>query len=161
LSTGETQLSSGTGARRFRSETFDVSRRDIAKFATAIGARSPIYFNTSAARRIGYRDVVAPPSFYVALGMARGKLKQRSELMPDGLPDGEPLAGMRMMAGDTDVRLHYPIVAGDSIKVSQRLVNTYEREGRSGHIRFMTFERRYVRQDDLTVAVERYVRLAR
>ena len=148
-------------APRFRSETFEVTSRDIAKFATAIGTKNPIHFNAAAAARLGYSQIVAPPSFYIALGMARGKLRQRSELTEDGLPKDEPFAGMRMMAGATEVQLLHPILAGDVVKVSQRLLHTEEREGRSGQIRLMTFERRYVRQDRATLAVERYVRLAR
>ena len=50
--------------RVFRSvEPYEVSRVKIADFADAIGERSELCRDRAAARREGYPDVIAPPTF--------------------------------------------------------------------------------------------------
>jgi acyl dehydratase len=51
-------------------EPYEVSRVKIADFADAIGEPSELCRDTEAARRAGYPDVIAPPTFAVVLSMA-------------------------------------------------------------------------------------------
>jgi len=50
-------------------EPYEVSRVKIAEFADAIGDSNPIYRDRAAAEKAGYRDVVAPPTFPIAIAM--------------------------------------------------------------------------------------------
>jgi acyl dehydratase len=51
-------------------EPYEVSRVKIADFADAIGEPSELCRDAEAARRAGYPDVIAPPTFAVVLSMA-------------------------------------------------------------------------------------------
>jgi acyl dehydratase len=48
---------------------YEVSRAQIQQFATAIGDANPAYVDTEAARSLGYRDVIAPPTFLSTLAL--------------------------------------------------------------------------------------------
>jgi len=52
------------------SPPYEVSRVKIAEFADAIGDPSPVYRDRAAARRAGFADVIAPPTFPIVIGMA-------------------------------------------------------------------------------------------
>ena len=55
-------------------EPYEVSRVKIADFADAIGEQSELCRDAEAARRAGYPDVIAPPTFAVVLSMASARL---------------------------------------------------------------------------------------
>ena len=55
-------------------EPYEVSRVKIADFADAIGEPSKLCRDAEAARRAGYPDVIAPPTFAVVLSMASARL---------------------------------------------------------------------------------------
>jgi acyl dehydratase len=55
-------------------EPYEVSRVKIADFADAIGESSELCRDAEAARRAGYPDVIAPPTFAVVLSMASARL---------------------------------------------------------------------------------------
>ncbi len=55
-------------------EPYEVSRVKIADFADAIGEPSELCRDADAARRAGYPDVIAPPTFAVVLSMASARL---------------------------------------------------------------------------------------
>jgi acyl dehydratase len=55
-------------------EPYEVSRVKIADFADAIGEPSELCRYAEAARRAGYPDVIAPPTFAVVLSMASARL---------------------------------------------------------------------------------------
>ncbi len=50
-------------------EPYEVSRVKIAEFATAIGDSSELYRDRDAAVKAGYPDVIAPPTFAIAISM--------------------------------------------------------------------------------------------
>jgi acyl dehydratase len=51
-------------------EPYEVSRVKIADFADAIGEPSELCRDAEAARRAGYPDVIAPPTFAIVISMA-------------------------------------------------------------------------------------------
>ena len=48
---------------------YEVSRTVIKAFATAIGDENPAYVDPEAARALGYRDVITPPTFLASLAL--------------------------------------------------------------------------------------------
>jgi acyl dehydratase len=54
-------------------EPYEVSRIKIADFADAIGEPSVLCRNREAAIKAGYPDVIAPPTFVIALSMASAR----------------------------------------------------------------------------------------
>jgi acyl dehydratase len=51
------------------SEPYEVSRVKIREFATAIGDSNPIYTDQDAAKAAGHPDVIAPPTFPIAISL--------------------------------------------------------------------------------------------
>ena len=51
------------------SAVYEVGRAKIAEFATAIGDDSPVYRDAEAARAAGHPDVIAPPTFAIAVSL--------------------------------------------------------------------------------------------
>lgn len=143
----------------YGSRTISVGRNDIARFAIAMGIEDAVHFDAGAARRAGYRDVVAPPNFVSALGAMSQLFVPRSHLREDGLVGEQypPLPVKRVLVGEIELRFHRDICAGDEITVSKKLVDMREREGRDGTPMVMLdIERRYLDQDSELVAEERY-----
>jgi len=54
-------------------EPYEVSRVKIADFADAIGDSSELCRNREAAVKAGYPDVIAPPTFAIAISMAAAR----------------------------------------------------------------------------------------
>jgi len=144
--------------RDYGSVTIAVGRNDIIRFALATGEEDPVHLDPEAARRAGWRDVVASPGFLSVLAAYSQLMVSRSQLRQDGLVHEQypPLPVSRVVIGEVDQRFCRPIVAGDEITVSKRLVGMTEREGREGTMVVIDFERRFVGEDAELVAEERY-----
>jgi acyl dehydratase len=142
---------------------FTVTGRDIAQFAHATEATDPIHFDRAAARAAGFADVVAPALFPYVIRMQAYNLVDRAHLEPDGSPSADvpPLPTRRAMAGETSIEMGDPIVAGDIITVEKRLLDLYEKEGRSGPLVFVQMEFTFHNQHGRLVAREQFTRIYR
>lgn len=149
--------------RQYPSYVFEVGRTDIQKYAHATGEIDPVHFDVDAARAAGHIDVVAPPFFPYVIRMHAAHVVGRKSLEPDGsaTADVPPLPTTRAMAGETTIDLGEPVVAGDRITVTKRVVEMYEKEGRSGPLVFVTQEFTFTNQRDEMVARERFTRIYR
>jgi acyl dehydratase len=84
---------------------YRVGREKIREFCEAIGAADQAHLDPEAARKLGYSDVVAPPTF--AIVVTNSAVRQ---LVDD--PDlGLDFA--RVVHGDQRFAYHRPILAGD------------------------------------------------
>ena len=139
-----------------------ITARDIAKFAYATGETDRRYFDAEAARAAGYRDVVAPPMFYLLLRSEPSHLRLRGELADDGSArdDIPPLRVTRAMAGETELTFDGRFVAGDVVTCRKRLTDITEKQGRSGPLVLLHFEYRY-EVAGRTVVSERFTRIFR
>jgi len=57
------------GRRYVADRLYEVGREKIREFATAVGASDPAHHDESAARALGYDDILAPPTFPIVLTM--------------------------------------------------------------------------------------------
>jgi hypothetical protein len=149
--------------REYPSYTMAVGRTDIQKYAHAIGESDPVYFDADAARAEGYADIVAPPFFPYVIRMHAAHVVGRDHLEPDGSASADvpPLPTTRAMAGEITIDLGEQVVAGDQITVTKRIVDMYEKEGRSGPLVFVTQEFTFTNQRGELVARERFTRIYR
>ncbi len=149
-------------ARHYPDVELTITARDIAKFAHATGETDPMYFDVEAARAAGYRDVVAPPMFYLLLRSEPYHLRPRDQLERDGSPseDIPALALTRAMAGETELTFDGRFVAGDMVTCRKRLADLTEKQGRSGPLVFLHFEYRFDVEGH-TVVLERFTRILR
>jgi len=105
-------------------EPFVVTAERIANFCVAMGETNPLYVDSVLAAAGPHGGIVAPPAFVAAFRYADDVF--------DSLP---AFAGGGLMAG-IDIELGAPIRAGDSIRVSSELKETYEKTGRTGTMNF-------------------------
>jgi hypothetical protein len=147
----------------FPSFTFEVTVHDIGRYARAIGETDAVYFDDEAARAAGYDGVIAPPFFPYVIRMHAANLVAREDLAPDGsaTADVPPLPTTRAMAGEVGIELGATITAGDVITVEKRIVDMYEKQGRSGDLVFVVQEFTFTNQRDELVARERFTRIYR
>jgi acyl dehydratase len=88
-------------------DPYEVSRVKIAEFADAIGDQNPLYRDRDAAQAAGFADVIAPPTFPIAI-TARGTGRA---VMDPGLG----LNYAMVVHGEQRFEYSRPIVAGDVV----------------------------------------------
>jgi acyl dehydratase len=89
------------------SEPYEVSREKIREFAEAIGDPNPAYRQIEVAKQLGYADVIAPPTFPIAL-----------TLRASGVAAFDPEVGIdysRVVHGDQRFVYSRPVRAGDRL----------------------------------------------
>lgn len=99
---------------------FPITAEDIRAFAEAVGDLNPLYLDAEAARQAGYTDVIAPPMFCMRLRGAR--MSPEVSLEP----------GLVGLYAGQEVEFHDEICAGQTYTVVARVVEMYEKTGRSG-----------------------------
>ena len=89
------------------SAVYEVGRAKIAEFAAAVGAADPAHTDADAARALGHPDVVAPPTFAIALTLSAAGVVVED---PDVALDYS-----RVVHGEQRFTHHRPIHAGDRL----------------------------------------------
>ena len=107
--------------------TVEIARRDIQKYAAA----------TEQIQRRYIDGDEAPPMFVFNLF---SRISPLAEMREDGLA-ADALAGPelplhRVMAGGTQIRIHRAMRAGDRLVGTRRIVDMFEKAGRSGPLIF-------------------------
>ncbi|GIX48989.1 MAG: hypothetical protein KatS3mg131_3200 [Candidatus Tectimicrobiota bacterium] len=128
--------------REFVRRQEEVTRDRLIAYATLVGATNPIYFDAEAARAQGYRDIIAVPTYVTHHGAE---------------PIAPPELGFRgggINAG-YDCTFYNVVYPGDTLTYATRLVDLYDKTGRSGTLRFVVRETMVTKQDGETVAVIR------
>ena len=121
---------------------WDVERGAVAKFARAIGDDSVLYTDPEAASKTEAGGLLAPPTFLRLL--APGLHKATYEMPYKNVLDG-----------GSQYRYHTPIKVGDTITVTNTLVEMFEKPGRMGLMLFRVHELRYVNQNGELAATQR------
>ena len=95
------------GRRYPATEPYQVGREKIREFARAVKATHPAHFDTTAAEKLGYSDVVAPPTFAIIVA-------QRADAQLINDPEAR-IDFSRVVHADQRFTHHRPIVAGDEL----------------------------------------------
>lgn len=132
---------------------YHVTKKDIRRFAQAIGDLNPLYFDEEYAKKTKYGMIVAPPLFCHAFAFDDVPAEQ---LRDDGLPVelDIPLPVSRAIGGGSVFEVGKPISPGDVIKARKKIVNIYNKEGRSGLLYFIVIDTLYENQNNEMVARE-------
>jgi hydroxyacyl-ACP dehydratase HTD2-like protein with hotdog domain len=143
--------------RETPSWTIEVSRLDVQRFAVATDDLNPLYLDEEKAKQSVYGGLIAPPLFYMA---PLTEPKPESELRPDGLPyEGKfpipPTALPRLMDGGTEIEFFQPILVGDVLTGHSKIVDLYQKEGRSGPLIFVVRETTFTNQQGAVVLIEK------
>lgn len=130
-----------------------IDRGAIKFFAESILDPDPLYWDENYAKTTKHGEIVAPPTFYggatslnnVTAGDSRTVLS-----IDISMPPG--WTGLN--AGD-DFQLFAPIKPGDTLTCREEVVDAYEKQGRSGHLIFVTREKTFTNQHGQVVLVRR------
>ena len=141
--------------------TCGVYEKEIRRFCYAVGDLNPVYLDEEEAKKAGHDGIVAPPMFYDIPNTQDFPLENLKE---DGLPDAGrkvPLKVTRSMAGGKELEFFKPMRPGDTITRVGKIVDIYEKQGRSGPLVFTVFENRFTNQDGELVVIERLTGISR
>ncbi|MGE0680608.1 MAG: MaoC family dehydratase N-terminal domain-containing protein [Candidatus Binatia bacterium] len=137
--------------------TIEATKLDIRRFAVATDDVNPLYLDEEYAKNSGHGGIIAPPLFYMA---PLTNPVPESELRPDGLPyEGKfpipPTPLLRLMDGGTEIEFFAPIRAGDTLTGRCKILDIYQKEGRTGPLIFVERESRYTNQKGELVVIEK------
>ena len=132
---------------------YDVTIKDIKRFAQAIGETNPIHFDVNYAKSNGYDTVVAPPLFCQVFTF--------EDVPPELLPgDGSPIEidvpvpAQKTVGGGSSYEIFQLVKAGDKITVKSKLRDIFSKEGKSGRLYFIVVETEFSNQYNELVARE-------
>ncbi|MCG3173759.1 MAG: hypothetical protein GMKNLPBB_01960 [Myxococcota bacterium] len=103
----------------------EIEKGAIRKFAEALGEHNPIYHDEEIARALGFKSLVAPPTFIMTL-------KPGSNVR-----ESLNLDYRRVLHGEFGVRYIRPITAGEKITVVGEIKSIHEKQGASGRNEFI------------------------
>jgi acyl dehydratase len=106
----------------------EVEKGAIRRFAEALGDLNPLYFDHEYARASGLSTIAAPPNFPCSF-TAGLELK---ELL--GVPSRQ------LLLAEQTIEYERPIVAGDALLVTTRVVEIAERPGPAGKVEVAVVE---------------------
>jgi acyl dehydratase len=99
-------------------EPYEVSRVKIAEFATAIGEPSELCRSAEAAKKAGYPDAIAPPTFAIVISMASS-----------GQAAADPELGLdysMVVHGEQSFAYSRPLHAGDVVVATSTIESIRE-----------------------------------
>ena len=104
----------------------EIEKGAIRKFAQATFETDPIYYDEEYAKSTKYGKIIAPPAFGRSLKF--------------GDIPGFDLPRRGRVHAEQEYIYYRPICAGDVVYCQNKIIKTYEKEGRSGHMLFVVFE---------------------
>jgi acyl dehydratase len=106
-----------------RTESYLVGREKIREFAKAVFSKYPANLDLEAAKNLGYKDLIAPPTFAVVI-------QERS--LTQVITDSEAaLDFSRVVHGDQRFIHARPIVAGDELTSELKVASVKQLAGNS------------------------------
>ena len=126
-----------------QSGTFEVTPEAVQAYVVAVGETDPIHTDAEAARRRGFRDIVAPPTIVNVFIRGFGRPNVKLNFTGLGAHAGQALESLA------------PICAGDRLEASTQLKEVYTKTGRTGTMAFVVWETGFVNQEGTVVAKAR------
>ena len=135
--------------------TYEVTTTSVRAFARGLGITDPVYYDIEAAKKAGYKDLPAPPTYlgtpiYIPGHNSEtfGEPKKLSVRVKTGLRNG--------LDGSTEIEYFDTICAGDTLTAFNRLADLQVKESKSlGKMLIMTIENIFNNQEGKLVAIRR------
>ena len=108
-----------------------VERGRLKDFARAIGDLNPFYLDDRVGAASPWGDVIAPPTFAITFRDETGGAALLQDL-------GVDIA--RVLHGEQEFELHRPLRPGETLLCRSKVVDIYEKAGRSGPMAFVVRE---------------------
>lgn len=130
-----------------------VERGRIKDFARAIGDLNPFYLDDAVGAASEWGDIVAPPTFAVSF---RDEAADSAALLRDLGVDIS-----RLLHGEQEFEIHRQLVPGETYLCRTKVVDIYEKTGRSGPMAFIVRETAVTDRDNELVVTMRQVTVVR
>ena len=126
---------------------YEIEKEPIRRWAEAIGDPNPLYHDEEYAKSNGFSSIVAPPAFvaqyaFPVKGVATLRNSFRSSFT-------------RGLNGGNKYEFFKPVVAGDTISATSKIVELRERDGRLDKMLFIITDTIYKNQNGEVVAKAR------
>jgi acyl dehydratase len=146
------QLNRGVIGKESPPFVVTVERGKIKEFARAIGDDNPFYLDDRVGQASEWGDIVAPPTFMTTFR--------------DGADSGAFLRELgtdisRLLHGEQEFEMHRPIRPGETFLCRSKVVDVYEKTGRSGPMGFVVRETSVTDRTNELVATIRSVTVVR
>jgi len=110
-----------------------VTAEHVAAFARALGDPNPLYVDPEAARRGSFGALVAPPTYPIAF-MTQAMAGGMDTFLELGLNF------MTLVHGEQEFEYTRPIRVGETLTLTGRISDVYEKTGSSGTLDFVVLE---------------------
>lgn len=130
-----------------------VERGKIKEFARAIGDLNPFYVDDRVGRASAWGDTIAPPTFAVTF---RDETADTGALLRDLGTDIS-----RLLHGEQEFEIHRQLVPGETYLCRTKVVDIYEKTGKSGPMAFVVRETAVTDATDEIVVTMRHITVVR
>jgi acyl dehydratase len=147
------QINKGVLGKEFPPFVVTIERGKIKEFARAIGDTNPFYLDDAVGRASEWGDIIAPPTFAITF---RDETADTTALLRDLGTDIS-----RVLHGEQQFELHRQITPGETFVCRTRIVDVYEKTGRSGPMAFVVRETAITDRSGEIVATLRHITVIR
>jgi acyl dehydratase len=130
-----------------------VERGKIKEFARAIGDLSPFYLDDAVGRASPWGDIIAPPTFPVTF---RDEAQDTASFLRELGTDIS-----RILHGEQEFEHRKPILPGQQYLCRSKVLDIYEKTGRSGPMAFVVRETTVTDREGDIAAVMRHITVVR
>jgi len=130
-----------------------VERGKIKEFARAIGDLNPLYLDDRVGQASEFGDIVAPPTFLTTF---RDESADTSALLRELGTDIS-----RVLHGEQEFEIHRPIRPGETFLCRSKVIDVYEKTGKSGPMAFVVRETSVTDKTNEIVATSRHITVIR
>lgn len=132
--------------------TVTVERGRIKDFARAIGDTNPFHLDDRVGAASEWGDVIAPPTFLTTF---RDENDTGTMLRDLGVDIG------RVLHGEQEFEIHRPIKPGETFLCRSRVLDIYEKSGKTGPMAFVVREMTATDRTNEIVATARHITVIR
>ena len=147
------QINMSVKGKEYPAYPVTVERGKIKEFARALGDLSPFYLDDAVAKAGPWGDIIAPPTFPITF---RDENQDTGALLRDLGTDIS-----RILHGEQEFEQRKPIRPGETYLCRTRIVDIYEKTGRSGPMAFVVRETAVTDGDNDIVTVMRSITVVR
>jgi acyl dehydratase len=147
------QINKSVLGKEFPPYAVTVERGKIKEFARALGDDNPLYLDDRVGAASEWGDVIAPPTFAITF---RDEGADTSALLRELGTDIS-----RVLHGEQEFEIHRPLQPGQTYLCRAKVVDVYEKAGKSGPMAFVVRETTITDRANEVVATMRGVAVVR
>ena len=147
------QINHSVVGKEFPPYTVTVERGKIKEFARAIGDLNPHYLDDRVGAASEWGDIIAPPTFLTTF---RDETSDTAAFLRELGTDIS-----RILHGEQEFEIHRPIRPGETFVCRSKVLDLYEKSGKSGPMAFVVRETTVADRTNEIVATMRHITVVR